>query len=884
MRKTFLTFCMAAFALLAVSSCGKLEDGLNKLKGEVADLTERVEKLEADLNKEVTAINETLGALKTKDQELASSINNLKDLLDEKEETISDAIQTINATLAGLDSKYVGKSTYEAALQEIQTEKSVLKTQLENLAKLLGNTDVAAMKTELLAKIAEVASSVAVTKVEKNEDGTYTLTFGNKETLTVAAADANANNTGLVTVVDGEWHVVKEDGTTESINVPLGVEDLQFSVDWETNELLYSVNGEDPVGTGAYVSDREGCVVTDFWAPEDEDFVYLYIGGVEYALVKAVENTSVLAVKSGKAYFGYAETQTFDLNKVDLSEVYVMSKPDGWKASLEGKTLTVTSPAEGNAYAETEGLVLLHGCDADGKCRVAQLEVAVGAGIKLILDKAAGTIQLYNPVVVETMVQDFETWETYFVNDFTTVQLGIIDAEFFEKSPEEAIEYGFQTNWSWVATWVIEEPIPTYDAVTCPVYTSSPVSIATLYEGLCYMPMPEGGSVVVMARTYNVTMDPMTGQQVEEFGDLVYVYYEPIYTNLVVEETTTSEIQMSAVYKNADSFLIGKYEVGNWDWEEELFYMNQGYTKWDDLDGKVTPAGQYEGSLSHFGLDEYDEADVLKPGTEYVVYMIPDTGKPYADLTFEDDINPYLDTLKTAPLTALPEGEADALAVVFTNLGATLSELNVELTAPDAAAMMYYGFYASSPDMSAEELVQDLINNGYPVVGNTATAVCRNLSQGTTRTLVAIAVDEEGNYGVFTEEDFTTAKIVYNEDIVVTFVEKSENDENGEYTVTLAVEGAEKIAVKGAYNDKVANDSWFPKNVFNYGTRTDMNTQYEWTDVVEGKATVTFPDYYNYTHVWAIAYNVDGTLVKDISNPVAFAYPVVEETPEDELQ
>ena len=53
MRKTFLTFCVAALSLLAVSSCGKLEDSINKLDQGLKDLAARVDKLEKDLNDKI---------------------------------------------------------------------------------------------------------------------------------------------------------------------------------------------------------------------------------------------------------------------------------------------------------------------------------------------------------------------------------------------------------------------------------------------------------------------------------------------------------------------------------------------------------------------------------------------------------------------------------------------------------------------------------------------------------------------------------------------------------------------------------------------------------------------------------------------------------------
>ena len=874
MRKTFLTFCAAALALLAVSSCGKLEDGLNSLKGEVADLKDRVEKLEKKLNDEVQALQATMATLATK-QEMNTALANLQTSLQNRDSELATAIQTVSSTLAGLDAKYVGKSVYDAAMAELADADSDFAEALEALAALLGETE--APVDELLAELAEAIASVTVTVVE-NEDGNVVITLANGESFTVADPDSNANNTGLVTVdEDGNWAVILEDGTLKSLDAQVGVEELEFSVDYRTNELLYSVNGGQPVGTGAYVSSMEESVVTDFWVPEDEDFVYITIGGVEYALVKATESTSALMVKSGKAHFAYGATKVFDLNKIDLDEVYVMSKPDGWKASVDGNKLTVTAPAEGNVYAEAEGEVLLHGTDEDGKCKVATLLVSVNPGIELVINKIAGTVQLVNPIVVESeyMTPD---WEYVTETIFTQVQFGIATAEEFEMYPEYRVDM-MRTNWDWVVEWVLEEESPVYDAVTYPVYTSTPVSIAEVYERLNYYPLEPGQKYVVLARTMNVSYDMATGQEIEEYGDLVYAYYEPVYTDVEVLETTFNDVQVAVKYLNSDMFLIGKYQVGEYDWEEELFYFNMEYTDWNDFEGVVTEAGETETWLSEFGLGMYDEAGKLKPNTEYVVYTIPVCDKPQSEVNFEEDILPYLDTVKTAPL--LPGAD---LEVSFAENGSTLSELNVAITASAATEVIYYNFYKPEDleNMTAEELVDALVNEGYPALGSYVNAKCPNLSENETRTIVAIAVDAEGYYnGDLVGEDFTTKSIVVNQDIVVTFGEKSEVV-NGKYTVKLNVTGATKVAVKPGYNEDVANDDWFPKNVFNFGTNTYMQTSYQWANVEDGVATVTFGEIYNYSYVGVIAYNVEGNVVTEISNSFTFAYPVEPENPEPE--
>ncbi len=60
MRKTFLTFCVAALSLLAVSSCGKIWDEFDSVNAEIEALKAKVTALENKLNEEVARINAAL--------------------------------------------------------------------------------------------------------------------------------------------------------------------------------------------------------------------------------------------------------------------------------------------------------------------------------------------------------------------------------------------------------------------------------------------------------------------------------------------------------------------------------------------------------------------------------------------------------------------------------------------------------------------------------------------------------------------------------------------------------------------------------------------------------------------------------------------------------
>ena len=379
MRKTFKFICAAVVAAFAVSSCYEdalVWDELDKHSGEIAGLAERVAALETKLNSEVAAINGTISALEGKvaaaDEKLNKALTDLATRLDKKDAEIAADVKNVLSQVDALK-KSAEESTVDAVLKALQDKDAALEKSLTDLAKKLG-TDLEALSDELLAELAEALESVAVQKVEE-KDGVVVVTLANGKTVSLATPDANANNTGLVTIVDGEWHVVLEDGTTKSLDVPVGVEEIEFQVNYKTYELEFSVNGGEFVGTGAYVAESYEYLVYGT-AYEEDDYVTLTIGGVEYNLPK-VSDASVV-ILAGKTYFVAGATKTFDIKVDGIKSAFVASAPKGWEADLDMAELelTVTAPAVG-AGAE-EGTVEVWLLTKEGTVITATVAVAVG--------------------------------------------------------------------------------------------------------------------------------------------------------------------------------------------------------------------------------------------------------------------------------------------------------------------------------------------------------------------------------------------------------------------------------------------------------------------------------------------------------------------------
>ena len=371
MKKTFRSILAGALALLTVSC---YDD--SALRKELSDLASRVADLENSLNKEVSTLNSKMDGLQAA---YMLADKNLSDQLTEVSASLMSSINTLITRIDGIDGRIDGVLV---ALQEAKNGSQEADAAINALIEELKKTDqnLQDKDNEILKNLV----AVGVTNVAKGENGNVVLTFTDGSTLAVPTKPQD----GLVSTVevDGvQYWAVMVNGEKQSLDVKVGVPSLEFKVDYETNELLYSVDGGEFEGTGAYVADDQEYLLTDFyqdmvgmdydtWEPIMSDYFVLVFGGVEYQLPVYKVDESVVTIKAGKTYFTYGESKTIDVVVSDITSMYVMTKPDGWKAKLNGNKLTITAPSEANVVAEiaeAEGEVLLHCSTKEGKCKVA---------------------------------------------------------------------------------------------------------------------------------------------------------------------------------------------------------------------------------------------------------------------------------------------------------------------------------------------------------------------------------------------------------------------------------------------------------------------------------------------------------------------------------
>lgn len=909
MKKTFLAMCMVAMGFLAVSC---YDD--SRLWDEVESLGDRVEKLEKDLQADV----ENLNALQNKVNSLETSLTEaiaagdkaVKDALEKKltdletkltaaQQAGDNAIiaellkekETLNAALTALQEGLTGVTTsvskLDAALKTLEATVGKNHTDLlAELDKVDGKVDghitdmaaaLATLKDEATKAIAEAIAKIAVTKVE-TANGKIVLTLADGSKVEVSAPLANVENTGLVTVVEVEgvkyWAVVEADGTYKNLDVVVGHPDqkIEFQVNATTGELEYRVNGGEWIGTGMDAASQvEGAVlVTNF--EESDDYITMTIGGVEVVLPKYVptEDYSVL-VKAGKQFFKYGETKVVPVSVEGISTFVVMTKPDGWKAKINGSNLSVTAPdslkiAAGNADAD--GMVVLHGNTADGRCKTAVLNVSTGVGLELTIDDA-GMISVKNSITALSG-NDWFGYQT----DFADAYIGICTVDEFEAFASfrefftGAAEYGEFGSYGYLAN--VKGNLELGSFYEEGVYEVDEYSLSIADLGSSFWPSYEiekGGRYVVWAvpQTTDILYD-----------EYVFAYYEPV-TVEPVAEISWGEITIDVTVYGSDVVYAGAVPASMFGEESGMTfddYMEVGY-------GGMGPWKQFQQyGFEAMGMPYENGSKIsvaelnygpLTPGETYYVWLMPVKGsKAPADYDYEKDFKAYVYEYTTELLV---EGAEPAeLSINEEETNYSTMAVNV---VPAEGTTVYYYFYevGEVDDMTDQEIIADVMANCYYPTTESEVVTEEYLSDGVTKVLVAVAVSEDGKYAISTQSAYTLSYPYFEEGTVSYEVESVTLAEDGYYTAVLNVTGdANKVVLYHNYSNSYSNMSKYVM---------EQNTILNWADVVDGKATVTFKNRgasYSYAIV-TLCKVTDGqvaNLTKAVSFKIADYLPATE--------
>ncbi len=237
--------------------------------------------------------------------------------------------------------------------------------------------------------ISKLDSSVTVNNVVDNGDGSWTINFSDGTSVTIR--NGQDGEDGLtppsITVVEEDgtyyWAYEDADGNTEFIldddgnKIPVTGEAPQVRINEDGYWEISSDGGKTWENTDVKAEGGAG----------DSFFSNVYVeGGILYLVladgtVIEVPMTAELAFDFGTdeavLYFSAGESKTFKY-VMSGAETYTITKPDGWRASIEGEDIVITAPVAGNAFAETEGKVGVILISAGGQSLLAEQRVVLG--------------------------------------------------------------------------------------------------------------------------------------------------------------------------------------------------------------------------------------------------------------------------------------------------------------------------------------------------------------------------------------------------------------------------------------------------------------------------------------------------------------------------
>ena len=602
------------------------------------------------------------------------------------------------------------------------------------------NSEVAALK-------ALIDEKTVVASATKNNDGSWEILLTSGEKITVypqyqPEPQAPEVNNGCVTVIkDGDVYYWAQivDGKAVAITDAAGNKipvahsaTPEFRVNPATGDVELSVDGghtwvvvekaeqeETPEPTCIFIGVVDGESSVDF----------TLANGEVISVPKA--ETIDFGVQAGKTFVTPGQSVDVALKAENIDDLTVIAKPEGWKASISGKTLTVVAPAQEKldaGEAELEGLVKIHAAGGDGKCMVGKLMVSASTA-SVLLEVVGENVTLYNNTGLR----------------WSGVSYGIATYEEFNA---EAIAKA-KNNYELMAYEL-------YDTqATVSVKQMYNEMIAQVYDPASYVDVPTGTSYVIWALAGSDAWD-----HVYSADEVVYTVYTPAFLNVESTAVTFNSVEISAVGGGYAGYIVGVVAAASA--EEAKMQIENSFGNWQmgwGMFGAELKELNYKGDILGFG-DAYYPA--VYPNTTYVVYILPLVdGKAESEYLVSD--------LKTYSFST-PNIEAGGSATLaFEALETTYSNIEVAIKGSENTTMIY-SVFATADEFAAyktdEELIQYVIeyNSAYNMmaIGKESTAYISSLNPGDAATVLAFAVDTEGKYSKLYKQEFKTNTLTYN--------------------------------------------------------------------------------------------------------------------------
>lgn len=668
-------------------------------------------------------------------------------------------------------------SALNSRLDEVENNIADLDQRLKDLETRL-NGELQALQTLLEGKIAalqgQVDGLVTVKTCTENSNGSYEITLSNGASFTVYP-EYEQGLTGVVTTVtiDGVLYwAIYEDGkpvvVTDAEGAPVPVVGVtpQVEVDPATGNVYITFDGEEWINVGnnkpCVFTDAE-VVYTDNYTDEQEaEYPDYYYETPMYVTLTLPDGSTITVTIDGAASFMFAsnyggmiKTQFISAGStvsipVTASNItdWVKEVPAGWQvredlqyfAEYGQAEFYVTAPsaeAIASGAAVAEGNLKVLAVAEGGKSITASVKLTTKAFKSISAGKGNLTVEMNNGV------------SGYLVG---VSPLADFDADAIIAELKPVVEYVADPNdwsdWGWSPWYVDENDTPLDDNYFDSSITDYP--IASLKSTVEFV---AGEQYVVWVIGLDSWTDQITWASGYILGSVESATYLNAFVNLETTTLSFNDIQISAEFVGITSFYGGfsqKYssddivpdlvsEINNYGMYYSPIYVNDEFVDgWNN--------GVYTGDPNTLvsGYQEY------QPGVTYYLYIIPVVeGKKYT----VSDVYYYEWT--TDALTA-----GGNIAVTAGEPTIEYKKVSVPLTA-EGASYIYY--YYVSPEMvsTIADKADYLLNNGYMSAQTTVTANKTGLTPGQTVTLLAMAVDQYGQYGEVFQQDYKAMEMTY---------------------------------------------------------------------------------------------------------------------------
>lgn len=442
----------------------------------------------------------------------------------------------------------------EASLQSVQTDISTLKT-----------------LTDALSQNKSIAS------VLENEDGSYTIKFSDQTEVTIRNGE-NGEDAPQITVIKNEedgvyyWGITSTDGKKtflkdgEGNMMPVTAAAPKIRINTNTKEWEISTDGGktwEP--TGVYAS-GEGTGDTSLFSGVSQDDDYAYFTLKDGTILKLSKSKELKCeILSGKQYFANGEEKLISVEMSGISK-YTVTKPDGWKASLTGKGLTIIAPVAENQYAETGGKVAIMAVASNGQSIISEIPVIIG--------EAPVTISVEGQTISTTLTNGVEMY-----------YLGVLEINEYSAEAVAELVNGYAAR-MYMKTAALDK-----------------VPLAELIGK-----DPEAG------KTYMIWAVPPSEAGSEYLPDdvIASVIKTAATVELKVSDITFEGATVSAIRKGCDVYYTGILDKPNYSPERVIEDLAYG--------GGTKQFSDYTGPLEGKVLDFLP---TVIPGTTYVLWAIP---------------------------------------------------------------------------------------------------------------------------------------------------------------------------------------------------------------------------------------------------------------------